>query len=580
MKILLVDDSEQSILIVSAFLDNMGHQVLAVTSGAEALRMIPAERPDMVLLDVVMPEMDGFETAVRIRALPLDRWVPLVFLTGNTDDAAISRGIEVGGDDYLIKPVTFVMLKAKLDAFARMLQMQRQLEQKSAELEQYYHAAEEEQRVGAHLMNQMVRADMRRELLFSCWIQPARNLSGDLVVAARTPGGVLHMLLADATGHGLAASLNVLPIVDPFYAMTAGGASLGAIAAEVNGKIKRWLPVERCVAATLIAFDPAAGRIEVWSGGIPPPFLLDAGGRMVHEFANPHLPLGVLAQSEFDARTELLYLDRAAQLIVCSDGVIEAEGADGTQFGRERLFETLREAPAAGRLEHLKRTLAGHFAGRSASDDMAIAIIDCAPQPAAPQREEVPTVPVTGACAGGGWRVRTRMTAQELKYLDAAPFLFDLVRQFRGVEAHSAQIFLILSELFNNALDHGLLGLDSGIKQAPGGVAGFLAIRRRRLDGLRVGSVDIELEMIAEGGRPMLAIRIRDSGQGFNYRSFLAAGAGTGASAVPHGRGIALVRNLCARLEYRGCGNEVSALYDLAQEPCAAINPAACPTRQ
>jgi CheY-like chemotaxis protein len=472
----LVDDSEFSILIVSAFLDRMGHQVSAVTSGAEALRMIPLARPDIVLLDVVMPEMDGFETAARIRALILDRWVPLVFLTGNTEDAAISRGIEVGGDDYLIKPVAFVMLKAKLDAFARMLQMQRQLEQKSAELEQYYHAAEEEQRVGAHLMNQMVRADMPREPLLSYWIQPARNLSGDLVVATRTPDGVLHVLLADGTGHGLAASLNVLSIVDPFYAMTARGASLGTIASEVNGKIKRWLPIERYVAATLIAFDPAAER-----------------------------------------------------------------------------------------LEHLKRALAGHFAGGSANDDMAIAIIDCAPQPAAPRREEVPSVSVSGVCAGGGWRVRTRVTAQELKYLDVAPFLLEVVRRFHGIEAHAAQILLILSELFNNALDHGLLELDSRIKREPGGVERFLAMRRHRLDELSEGSVDIELEMIAAGNRPMLAIRIQDSGRGFDYRPLLAAGAGISASAVPHGRGIALVRNLCARLEYHGSGNGVSALYDLAQ---------------
>lgn len=566
LRVLVVDDSEQSVLMASICLEKMGHQVLVASSGRDALRVIAEERPDIVLLDVVMPEMDGFETAARIRALSLGRWVPLVFLTGNTEDAAISRGIEVGGDDYLIKPVTFVALKAKLDAFARMLQMQRQLEQKSAELERYHDAAEEEQRVGAHLMNQMVHADMRREPLLAYWIQPAHNLSGDLVLAARTPGGVLHMLLADGTGHGLAAALNVLPIVDPFYAMTAGGASLGAIASEVNGKIKRWLPVERCVAATLIAFDPRAGVIEVWCGGIPPPFLLDSSGRVAHEFANPHLPLGVLTQSEFDAGTELLHLDAAAQLIVCSDGVIEAEDTEGKQFGRERLFESLRQAPAAERIEHVKRTLAGHFAGRSPNDDMALAIIECTPQAAAPRSEKAAIMPLTSANTGRGWCVRAHLTAQELKYLDAAPFLLELVRPFRCIEARVAPVLLILSELFTNALDHGLLKLDSRIKQSPGSVERFLAIRRGRLDDLREGSVDIELEMIAEGSRPMLAIRMRDSGQGFDYRPFRAAGAGIDVDAVPHGRGIALVRNLCARLEYRGGSNEVSALYDLGRE--------------
>jgi serine phosphatase RsbU (regulator of sigma subunit) len=262
-----------------------------------------------------------------------------------------------------------------------MSNLQRELAKKNAELERFRSTADEEQKVAAHLMGQLVRADMLRDPLLTCWIQPASDMSGDLIAAARTPAGVLHVLLADGTGHGLVASLNVLPMVDPFYAMTAKGIGIGAIAAEANAKIKRWLPVGRFAAAALIALDPREQLIEVWCGGLPPPFLLDERGRLLHEFASMHLPLGVLAEHKFDAQTESRKFDAPGQLVVCSDGVTEAEGADGTQFGRARLFAALSGVPAIGRMDRLKHDLAGHFAGRSALDDISVAMVDCGASP-------------------------------------------------------------------------------------------------------------------------------------------------------------------------------------------------------
>ena len=226
-------------------------------------------------------------------------------------------------------------------------------------------------------MKQLVRADELRDPLLQYWIEPAHSLSGDLIATARTPAGVLHLMLADGTGHGLAASLNVLSIVDPFYAMTAKGLALGTIASEINGRIKRWLPVGRFVAAALIAFDPGRDVIEVWCGGVPPPFLLDVEGRMSHEFHSKHVAFDVLSTAEFSAETEVLPLDRPGQFILCSDGATEAEAADGTPFGNDGLLSTLRRVPAAQRLDHLKHDLATHLAGRRAIDDIAVAMVDC-----------------------------------------------------------------------------------------------------------------------------------------------------------------------------------------------------------
>jgi serine phosphatase RsbU (regulator of sigma subunit) len=258
-----------------------------------------------------------------------------------------------------------------------LVNVQRELAKKTAELQRYYNAAEEEQRIASHLMKQLVRADRLRDPLLRYWIEPARKLSGDLIAAARTPAGVLHVLLADGTGHGLAASLNVLPMVDPFYSMTAKGLGIGTIAVEVNGKLKRWLPVGRFVAAALVAYDPGQGTVEVWCGGVPPPFLVDGSGGVVHEFTSRHTALGVLQQQDFRPETEGVDLGGACQLIVCSDGATEAEGPAGVPFGNDGLLRTLRDAPAGERLERLKHNLAQHCGGRPALDDISVVIVDC-----------------------------------------------------------------------------------------------------------------------------------------------------------------------------------------------------------
>ena len=165
------------------------------------------------------------------------------------------------------------------------------------------------------------------------------------------------------------------------------------------------------------------------------------------------------------------------------------------------------------------------------------------------------------------WRIRRRVTPQELQNPDLVSLLVGLVRKFPGAEPHAAQIFLIVSELLGNALDHGLLELDSRVKhptQGSGGMEQFLKIRHDRLAELSDASVEIEFKLITVGYRPMLKIWVKDSGPGFDHKSTRTR---PDAGALPYGRGIDLVRGLCAVVDYRGSGNEVGALYELTPRP-------------
>lgn len=122
MKVLVVDDSEVEQVRVRALLEKLGHDVVLASNGVDALESYAAMQPELILLDVMMPVMDGLETARRIRALPVP-WTPIIFLSGNVEPEDIASGIEAGGDDYLSKPVNGVVLGAKLLAMQRIASM-------------------------------------------------------------------------------------------------------------------------------------------------------------------------------------------------------------------------------------------------------------------------------------------------------------------------------------------------------------------------------------------------------------------------------------------------------------------------
>lgn len=133
MKILLVDDTKTERLIMTSYLTKLGHEVVLGENGNQAVKLYHAEQPDLVIMDVIMPEMDGYEAARAIRANNMD-WVPIIFLSGRVGPEDIAEGINAGADDYLAKPVDHTVLEAKMKAMQRIAAMRHQLLDVSREL--------------------------------------------------------------------------------------------------------------------------------------------------------------------------------------------------------------------------------------------------------------------------------------------------------------------------------------------------------------------------------------------------------------------------------------------------------------
>jgi len=128
LKVLVVEDSKVTLKAICTYLERMDIQPLTAETGKDALSIYRRERPDIILLDGRLPDIDGFEVAKEIRGMEKKKdWTAIIFLTSMTKDEDLARGIDVGGDDYLMKPISEVVLKAKVIAMRRLVEMQRSL---------------------------------------------------------------------------------------------------------------------------------------------------------------------------------------------------------------------------------------------------------------------------------------------------------------------------------------------------------------------------------------------------------------------------------------------------------------------
>lgn len=127
MKILVADDSKTNLDMITHALQKLGHDVIPVMSGKDAIEHFKNDHPDLIILDVVMEGMDGFECAMEIRRINPDDWIPIIFLSGAVDDENIAKGINSGGDDYLTKPFSDITLAAKIKAMQRISDMRQKL---------------------------------------------------------------------------------------------------------------------------------------------------------------------------------------------------------------------------------------------------------------------------------------------------------------------------------------------------------------------------------------------------------------------------------------------------------------------
>ena len=560
LKILIADDTPTNVKQLEILARRAGHMPILAEDGAAAIEQFRLESPDLVFMDIMMPGMDGITAVQRIREIPTNKWTPIIFYSALDRMQDIVRGLEAGGDDYVVKPASIQLLQAKINAYSRLLSLQQKEQSYIEELKNWRMDAEEQNRLGAHIMARLTDAEGLRDSMVHFFNLPADTFSGDLLCAARTPGGALNVMLADAAGHGLAAALSAMPMTQTFYSMVAKGFPLSSIAAELNRKLKAILPADRFVATTLASVDVRNQTVEIWNGGNPDAVFITPEGKAVMQWASKHPPLGILPDAIFSGLTETAVFQEPGDLILCSDGLVEAEDPDGQWLGLAGAVALLEGGGnIQDRFTRLQDGVEAHLGGHSGRDDISCMMVSVPIERRRSVRFEAPTPVHRGGV--DEWRLDLSYSAAELRYLDVVPAVLGLMNQVSALKPHQGALFLILSELFNNALDHGLLGLDSTTKGWMGGFDIYMQQRAERLANLHTGHIALSFLIHDDDGRAVLDMQISDSGAGFDYEALLREADLSSEDSRPHGRGIALVRSLCAEVVFSGVGNRVWARY-------------------
>lgn len=548
LTVLIAEDGATDRLLLARIVREQGHSVITAENGAQAVALFAELRPQLVLLDALMPVMDGFEAARQIKLMAGQALVPIIFLTSLSEEQALVRCLEAGGDDFLPKPYRPVILAAKIKAMDRLRRLQATVLEQRDELARHHGHLLNEQRVAKAVFDKVAHSGCITAPNIRYLQSPYALFNGDLLLAAFTPSGDMHVLLGDFTGHGLPAAVGAMPLAEVFYGMTAKGYGLAQMLREMNAKLKRILPVDMFCCAQLLSLSVQRGSVEVWNGGMPDGYRLSAGGEVLSMLGSRHLPLGILAPERFDDSTEVLPLAPGERLLLLSDGVVDTADEAQTLFGVERLRAVLAANRDPARLFDEVMEALERFGGRP-RDDISLCDIRMF---TAQERVPAPTIySDSGRSSPLDWSLGFELRGESLKRFNPVPYLVQLLQEIHGLRPRTGALHSVLSELYSNALEHGVLGLDSRLKRDVHGFADYYQERTRRLGVLTEGSVriDLKVEPMAAGGR--LMIEVRDSGAGFDVQRVLAL------PSREHGlsgRGLHLVRRLGSSAGWRDGG--------------------------
>ncbi len=558
LQILIAEDNQTDRMILQAIVSRQGHDVIIARDGIEAVEAFHQHRPQMVLLDAMMPRMDGLEAARQIKAAAGEELVPIIFLTSLTDAKSLAACLEVGGDDFLSKPYNRLILKAKIDAFARMRALHQSLQHQRDLIRQRNEQLTQEQTLARRVFDNIAHQGClgARNIRFE--VSPMSIFNGDVLFASPKPAGGMHLFLGDFTGHGLPAAIGAMPVSEIFYGMTAKGFPISDILREMNRKLRQILPTGFFCCAAMVDLNLQTGHAEVWNGGIPDGYLLRLDGSR-EALLSRHMPLGVMTAERFSAACERYSLAVGERILFCSDGIMESVNDQGEMYGEQRLKAAIDEPQAPGdAYDQLLDEVRQFRAGAESEDDITVLEVSM-PEPGLLD-ELIPRRQPGAGPGPSNWSFSYELRDETLAHFNPVPLLLHICMDVPGLRLFSGEIYCIVTELFNNALEHGILRLPSSLKDSPYGFSRYYSERERRLRNIASAWVSITLEhrRNPDGQGGSLFIRVEDSGDGFDCDGETQR---MPEESMLSGRGIAIVRQLCHGLHWYNNGSGVEAEF-------------------
>lgn len=361
--IMVVDDSRVQRKILSSQLARAGYRVVEAGSAEEALALLDHHQPDLIISDWMMTGMTGLEFCRELRGLGQAHYTYFILLTSKNETAEIARGLDVGADDFLTKPVSGDELRARIAAGERILRMERELKDKNrllsstlGELQGLYNSIDRDLMEAKKLQQSLVRERQRNfgNAEVNLLLRPSGHVGGDLVgffpITARRVG----FFAIDVSGHGITSALmtarlagylsgnspeqNIALVLTEFGIYDARPPA--ELAAALNRVVLKEMQTENYFTLAYADVDLISGRVLMVQAGHPHPAVLRSDGG-VEYFGAGGMPIGLIEDATYeDFEIQLRPGDR---LFMMSDGITEAADSLGEQLGQDGLTKLMMQ---------------------------------------------------------------------------------------------------------------------------------------------------------------------------------------------------------------------------------------------
>jgi phosphoserine phosphatase RsbU/P len=365
--ILAVDDTPANLQVLAGMLKDRGYKVRPVPTGKLALLAAQRDPPDLILLDINMPEMNGYEVCELLKADGNLKGIPVIFISALTEQLDKVKAFAIGGVDYLTKPFQMEELHARVETHLKIRRLQVELEETNARLAEVNGRMSRDLKAAARIQGTFLPREVPRVpgADFAWIYRPCDELAGDGLNVIPLGDGKLGLYILDVSGHGVAAALLSVtlsrllsPPSEPFSMLIRDGADRDRFEisppAEVAARLNRLFPFDSPTEqfATMVygILDVETGEFRYVSAGHPGPVHLPFGTEPVI-LESRGSPIG-LADDAYEER--LVCLGAGDRLYLYSDGVSEAMDPAGKQFGDDRLLEAI----SRGRTNSLKECVA------------------------------------------------------------------------------------------------------------------------------------------------------------------------------------------------------------------------------
>lgn len=555
MRILVVDDKQVNRNLLRQMLTRKGYEVLEAADGSEAIDVVQESDIDIVLMDIMMPGMNGYESAQKIKELSQDNYIPVIYVTALRAEESLSTALAAGGDDFISKPVNFAVLESKIKAHARIRELNQQLKEKNKELLKYNARLAREQELITYFFDNALKKSYLDPQCIKHHVSPMSAFNGDVLTVTERPMGGIYVMLGDFTGHGLTASMGTLTVAQTFFKTAQKGLPISIIAREINDHLYNLLPIDMFLAAILLEIPASADNITIWNGGMPDAYIVNNKQQSYQTVKAQHLPLGVVDESEFDTAVQMVSLSGGEKFYFFTDGIIETVNKSGEMFGAERINAILTQYNDNS-FEMVIETYIGFKGNIEQKDDITFVEIDCdnVPKEANTDSEHQidqlkQSIPL---------HVDVSLCSKDIRDKDPVKQVVDLVSVIPALKSHRDTISALLSELYINALEHGVLKLESKDKTDDDAFIQYYNEKEKALAKLEDGSIRITVDFTPEDNAGELKIRIHDSGSGFDSEHVATT------FDAPFGRGLLLASSLCEGLNFENNGSIVEAVYKVS----------------